>query len=191
MVDEEPRKIGLTWPLIIVLAVALPVVVVALMLGNTPDERGDRLFHLAKTLVYGVVIVMVEVGAAFPIRQWRRKDLTGETTIREIRDGTKTVEKWYGMPPGRMALPAPQYAQDPLGLPSVQRTMYAAMMGQGADGRRGYVERAQPPEVLTADYEDDDAEREALPWSDNLPAAATDGQNDVPPPVGWSGEMRL
>lgn len=162
MEKEEPRRIGLVWPLIIVACVAIPLALVIALLGDTPQTRADRLDQKALIITVAVAVFIVETGAAFPIRQWRRGEEKPETVREIIKDGTQRVrEIHYGMPP-RAAL-GHETQVDPLAFPAMTRAAYQA--GTQSSGTR------------------------AMAPLEDWPAEATDGVDDVPPPAGWTGEI--
>lgn len=183
--NDEGRKFDPTLLFLAGAALAVPLIVAFVMIG--PDRVWAFLLPIGIAVAVAILAVGLGVGAGIPIRQYRRGEEKPET-VREVRDGTRTVEKWYGAPPGRQ-LAAPQYNQDPFGFPTAQREYLRAAFATGADGQRGYAAPLPPPPAapgLEADYEDDDADLGR--WWDGVPAA-TDGQNDVPPPAGWNGEI--
>lgn len=180
--NDEPRKIGLVWPLIIVTSLAILAVTAFVLMGRDVSQRADRVWIVVLILTGAIAIGIVLISSSFPIRQWRRGEEKPET-MREIRDGTRTVEKWYGLPPGRQ-LAVPQYSQDPYGFPAAQREFLRAAWASGADTQYEQASRPVPVrgEVLSADDYEDDAELAV--W-----AEGADGQNAVPPPPGWNGDI--
>lgn len=172
MDNEEPHRIGLTWPLILVCGIALPIISGMLMMGETATTRAERIYNLATFIVVAISIAIVEVAAAAPIRQWRRKDMTGEHTITNNHDGTRVIKEiHYGLPPGRMpALEQPQ--ADPYAYPAMVR----ASIATGMQTQR--ASQGVPAYVPTSEEE---------AW--DMPPEALDGKNDVPRPTGWTGDI--
>lgn len=172
--QDEPKKIGLVWPLIIICAIAIPTVLGMILIGNEEQERADRIDAKATILVSALAVSLVVISSSFPIRQWRRQDDTGERHY--THDGTKVIkEVHYGAPP-RYA-DRPQLAE-PFAFPAMTRAAYeAGALNRQPQGQR-YV--AMPAQAEPAADNQDDV------W--NMPAQAWDG-DDVPTPAGWDGEI--
>jgi len=165
---EEPRRAGLVWPLIIVCALAIPTIFAMLLVGNNAQERADRLDAKMSVLVWAAGISMVTISASFPIRQWRRKDMTGEHHL--THDGTRIIrEVHYGMPPARQI--GDGRAANPWEFPGFVQAAYQAGAAAQPEQRR-YAALPQ--------------EEDAEDWS--IPSAAWDG-DDVPVPQSWDGEI--
>lgn len=166
--NEQPKKIGLVWPLIIVACVVGVVLVIALTIGRTVEDRADRINTLALIFVSGLTVSLMIVATSFPIRQWRRGAERPETVREIIRDGTQRVrEIHYGAPP-KYQIGEP--TADPFAYPAMTRAMYQA--GAAAQQHTSYTPLAPA---------------QAAEW--DLPPDARDGVNDVPPPAGWDGEI--
>ena len=172
--NDEPKRIGLVWPLIIVLAFAATMIAAMVLIGDDSRARADRINDKLTILTVGVTVALVIVATSFPIRQWRRGEEKPETVREIIKDGTQRVrEIHYGAPPKYDALGQPS-AVSPFAYPAMVDAAYRA----GVTGSQQTAYAAMPP-------------REAWNWQEELPADATDGANDVPAPQGWNGEIAM
>lgn len=167
--NDQPKKIGLVWPLIIVLAVAIPTLAALLLIGNGEQQRADRIDAKVTILTVSVGLSLVIGATSLPIRQWRRGEEKPETVREVVKDGTQRIrEIHYGAPP-KYALGEPVMAE-PMAFPALARAAYQA----GALGGQR-TEYAQ-------------AQRQMSPLED-WPDEALDGVNDVPATAGWDGEI--
>lgn len=165
--NDEPKRIGLTWPLILITALAAPLIVGMIMIGL------ERVYIIMLIISSAASVSMVVVSAAFPIRQWRRGEEKPETVREIIKDGTQRVKEiHYGAPP--------KYSE--LGQPNVSPWAYPAMVDAaykaGATGAQQNAYAVMPA-------------REDWNWQDDAPAEATDGVGDVPPPPVWNGDIMM
>lgn len=169
--NDEPRKIGLVWPLIIVLAFAATMIAAMVLIGDDSRQRADRINDKLTILTVGITTALVIVSTSFPIRQWRRGEEKPETVREIVKDGTQRVKEiHYGAPPRYEAGRETQV--QPWAYPAMVQAAYQA----GATGSQQTAYQAIAP-------------REEWDWQQDAPAAASDGVDDVPPPAGWNGEI--
>lgn len=143
---QETRNGSMAWPMVIVLAIAIPVIVAMGMIGM------ERVFTLARTLVASISIAIVLLAVGFVVRMYRKQDITGEQHY--THDGTtKVIEHHYGAPASAPLQLADGKRYDPLSFPEYFRAAYQAGAAPYREGQRAYAPRPRmeddlPPEAF-------------------------------------------
>jgi len=114
----------------------------------------ETLRTVALILFSALALGLILAASAFPIRAWKRKDMTGET--HHYHDGTKTVVQETRILDGRQ-MTAPevklfQLPTQPMGgaFPELLRAAYQAGALTDGRGRASYPAAAETPRELPA-----------------------------------------
>lgn len=141
---QETKSGSMAWPMVIVLAVAIPAVVAMAMIG------WQQVYLLANTLVTSLAIAIVLFAVGFCIRMYRKQDMTGEHTI---TNGTTTVrEIHHGIQASAPLQITDGKRYDPMNFPEYFRAAYMAGAAprdeQRVYARRSRMEDDLPPEAF-------------------------------------------